>query len=282
LARGPERVTRRDRGRIGDGDECGKRTDEDRRTMTDIFQEVEEDLRRERMRSLWDRFGIYVVVVAVLIVAVTAGYRGYVYFQTKAEQDAGDEFLTALDTAAAGDSASAAKALTTFSESAPGDYPVLARFRAASELALAGETEASVAAFDALAADGALAQRERDLARVRAGYVLLDGGDKAGIEDRLTGVATEVGAWRNSAREILGVAAYQDGDYAGAEKWFGEIEMDPAAPQDLKARVQLFMGLIKGSRATPATSGAASTQDGGTTAPQGGDAAGAGASEVSE
>lgn len=250
--------------------------------MTDIFQEVEEDLRRERMRSLWDRFGIYLVVVAVLIVGATAGYRGYVYFKTKAEMAAGDEFLTALDTATAGDSASAAAALTEFSETAPGDYPLLARFRAASELALAGETEASVAAFDALAADGSLDQRERDLARVRAGYVLLDTGDKAGIEDRLTGVATEVGAWRNSAREILGVSAYQDGDYAAAEKWFGEIEMDQAAPQDLKARVQLFMGLINGSRAAPAASGAASTQDSGTAAPAGGEAAGAGASEESK
>ncbi|MGX1097806.1 tetratricopeptide repeat protein [Amorphus sp. MBR-141] len=250
--------------------------------MTDIFQEVEEDLRRERMRSLWDRFGIYVVVVAVLIVAVTAGYRGYIYFQTKAEQAAGDQFLTALDTAAAGDSAAAAEALTEFAQSAPGDYPILARFRAASELALSGDTEAAVSRFDALAADGGLSQRQRDLARVRAGYVLLDTGDKAGIEDRLTGVATEVGAWRNSAREILGIAAYQDGDYAAAEKWFGEIDMDPAAPQDLKARVQLFMGLINGSRAAPAASEAASADDSGTAAPQGGDAAGAGASEVSK
>lgn len=250
--------------------------------MTDIFHEVEEDLRRERMRSLWDRFGLYVVLVAVLIVVLTAGYRGYVYFQTKAEQTAGDEFLTALDTAANGDSAGAAEALSKFAESAPGDYPVLARFRAASEMALAGETDAAVASFDALAADSSLSQRQRDLARVRAGYVLLDTGDKAGIEDRLTGVATEVGAWRNSAREILGIAAYQDGDYAGAEKWFGEIGMDPSAPQDLKARVQLFMGLINGSRAAPAASEAASTQDSGTAAPQDGDAAGAGASEVSK
>jgi len=249
--------------------------------MTDIFQEVEEDLRRERMRSLWDRFGIYLVVVAVLIVGGTAGYRGYVYFKTNAEKSAGDEFLSALDSAAAGDSASAAEALNKFAETAPGDYPLLARFRAASELALAGETDAAVAAFDALAADSSLKQRERDLARVRGGYLLLDTGDTAGIEDRLAGVATEVGAWRNSAREILGVAAYQDGDYEAAEKWFSEIEMDQAAPQDLKARVQLFMGLINGSRAATATNGAA-TQDSGTAAPAGAEAAGAGASEVSE
>lgn len=248
--------------------------------MTDIFQEVEEDLRRERMKSLWDRFGIFVIIVAVLIVAGTAGYRGYVYFKTKAEQQAGDEFLTALDQSSSGNHAASAEALTSFAEDAPGDYPVLARFRAASEQALAGETDASVQAFDALAADGSLSRLQRDLARVRAGFVLLGTGDRQGIQDRLSGVATETGPWRNSAREILGVAAYQAGDYEDAEKWLREIEMDPAAPQDLKARVQLFMGLIKGSRTTSADGGA--TEDASAAAPQGGDAAGAGASEVSE
>jgi len=248
--------------------------------MTDIFQEVEEDLRRERMKSLWDRFGIYLIIVAVLIVAGTAGYRGYVYFKTKAEQEAGDAFLAALDQSASGNHAAAADSLMAFAADAPGNYAVLAKFRAASEQALAGETEAAVDAFDGLAADSALSRTQRDLARVRAGYVLLGTGERQEIEDRLSGVATETGPWRNSAREILGVAAYQAGNLEGAEKWMREIEMDPAAPQDLKARVELFMSLINGSRARPADDEASDA--GPAAAPQGDDEAGAGASEVSE
>ncbi len=45
--------------------------------MSDIFREVDEDLRREQFKRLWDRFGTYVIGLAVLIVVVTAGYRGW-------------------------------------------------------------------------------------------------------------------------------------------------------------------------------------------------------------
>ncbi|MDQ0315603.1 tetratricopeptide repeat protein [Amorphus orientalis] len=224
--------------------------------MTDIFQEVEEDIRRERMKSLWDRFGWVIILVAVLIVAVTAGYNGYTYFKTRAEQAAGDEFLAALDMAADGRNAAAAEALTEFADGAPGGYPVLARFRAASEQALAGNTEAAVSGFDALANDASLSNRQRDLARVRAGYVLLNGGDRTAVADRVTPVASTAGPWQNTAREILGLAAYQARDYDAAQKWFDEIDADAATTQDLRGRVQLMKELIASERATPAAADA--------------------------
>lgn len=220
--------------------------------MTDIFQEVEEDIRRERMKSLWDRFGWVVIAAAVLIVAVTAGYKGYVYFKTKAEQEAGDTFLSALDLAADGDHAGAADALATFAEDAPGGYPVLARFRAASERALGGDLQAAVAAFDALSSDQSLTARQRALARVRAGYVLLNSSDREGVVDRVSPVAAEAGPWQNAAREILGLAAYQDEDYADAKKWFDEIVADAGANQEIRSRVQLLTELITAERVADA------------------------------
>ncbi|MEW5421844.1 tetratricopeptide repeat protein [Amorphus sp. 3PC139-8] len=222
--------------------------------MTDIFQEVEEDIRRERLKSLWDRFGIAVILIAVLIVAVTAGYKGYQYFKERSERAAGDTFLTALDQAADGNSEQAAEALTAFAADAPGGYPVLARFRAASEQALAGNMDASIGGFDTLAADTNLSARQRDLARVRAGYVLLNGGERSEIQKRLTPVASVGGPWQDAAREVLGLAAYQDGDLATARKWFSEISNDAGATQDLRSRVQLMSELIAAEMSPPAAS----------------------------
>ena len=67
--------------------------------MTDIFKEVDEDLRREQFRKLWDRFGPYVIGLAILIVVATAGIRGWDYWQEKQAQATGDRFLAALDLA---------------------------------------------------------------------------------------------------------------------------------------------------------------------------------------
>lgn len=43
--------------------------------MSDIFQEVEEDVRRERYEKLWKKYGNYIIALAVLIVAGVAAFQ---------------------------------------------------------------------------------------------------------------------------------------------------------------------------------------------------------------
>ena len=42
--------------------------------MSDIFREVDEEIRHERYKRLWDRFGPYLIAVALLIVVGTAAF----------------------------------------------------------------------------------------------------------------------------------------------------------------------------------------------------------------
>src|SRR6476620_8362432 len=91
-----------------------------RGTMSDIFREVDEDIRREQYKKLWDRFGIYVIGLAVLIVVLTAGYRGWVYWQDRQAQAAGDRFLAALQLATDGKHTEAEAALATIAADGTG------------------------------------------------------------------------------------------------------------------------------------------------------------------
>src|SRR5262249_60535309 len=96
--------------------------------MTDIFREVDEDLRREQLKKLWDRYGSYVLGVAILIVIATAGYRFWQYWQDSQAQASGDRFVAALKLADTGKHSDAISALTDLSRNGSGDYPVLAGF----------------------------------------------------------------------------------------------------------------------------------------------------------
>ena len=120
--------------------------------MTDIFKEVDEDLRREQLRKLWDRFGPFVIGLAILIVVATAGYRGWVYWQEKQAQATGDRFLAALDLANQGKHEEAITALKAIEANGSGSYPVLAGFRIASEMAVTGDSKDAIAEYDAIAA----------------------------------------------------------------------------------------------------------------------------------
>ncbi|HWJ71643.1 MAG TPA: tetratricopeptide repeat protein [Kaistia sp.] len=213
--------------------------------MTDIFHEVEEDLRREQAKRLWRRFGPYVLVVAVLIVVGTAGWRGWLYWREQQAAATGDRFVAALQLAEDGKKDEALKALQDLSQTGTGGYPVLAQFRAAAELAGTGKTDDAVNAFDAIASNGSTPPLLKAMARLRAAMLLVDTVDLAGMKTRLDDLAATGGPWRNSARELLGLTAWRVGDLEAARGYFTEISDDPTAPQSTKARANLMLELIR-------------------------------------
>lgn len=211
--------------------------------MSDIFREVDEDLRREQVRKLWDRFAPYVIGLAVLIVAATAGYRGWEYWRDRQAQMSGDRFLAALDLSAAGKHEESIAALEAIIGDGSGGYPILARFRVATEKAEAGDKAGAVTEYDTIAAGNA-SDEVRTLARLRAALILADTASFADLQSRIGDLAATGAIWRHTAREILGLAAWRAGDFATARKHFQDISVDQETPQDLRQRAQLMLALI--------------------------------------
>ena len=64
--------------------------------VADIFHEVDEEVRRDQLKKLWDRYSIYLIALAVLIVVGMAAWRGYEYWVAKKAAAAGAEFEAAI------------------------------------------------------------------------------------------------------------------------------------------------------------------------------------------
>ena len=212
--------------------------------MSDIFKEVDEDLRREQARKLWDRYGPYVIGLALLIVVATAGYRGWEYWREQQAQATGDRFLAALDLANKGEHEQAIAALKEIEANGSGSYPVLAGFRVASEMAATGKIEDAIAEYDAIARRGGTSDAIKSLARLRAAALLVDTANLADLKTRLDDLAGTGNIWRHNARELLGLAAWRTGDLEAARNYFDEINKDQEAPQDLRQRAQVMLSLI--------------------------------------
>src|SRR5436189_1922768 len=136
--------------------------------MSDIFREVDEDLRREQLKKLWERFGVYVLGGAVLIVVLVAGYKFYEYWQDSRAQATGDRFVAALKLADQGKHDEAEAALAAIVANGSGGYPILAGFRVAAEKAAVGDDKGAVAEYDAIAARADTPALVRDMATLRA------------------------------------------------------------------------------------------------------------------
>lgn len=211
--------------------------------MADIFNEIEEDLRRERVRKVWDKYGKYIIALAVLIVACVAGWRGYDYYHQQQAQAAGARLQDALALAGAGKTAEAEAALATLEKDAPTGYRLLTRFRLAAEIAKRDPAE-GVKAYDGLAADAGSGSVLQGLARIRAAYLLVDTAPYADLAARVEPLTGSGEPWRHSAREILGLSAWRTRDLTQASKWFDAIVGDAEVPSPARQRAELMLQLI--------------------------------------
>ena len=176
-----------------------------------IFREVDEELRGDRLRALWKRFGPYVMGGAVAVVLVVAANEGWSWWQSSNAARSSDQFYAALELAEAGDIGGAQAALDQVTTQGSGGYPTLARFRQASLLARDGKRAEAIAAYDALATSETN-PRLRELALALSAYLLVDDGDVAAVEQRVVGLAAPENPMRNAAREAIGLTQSRAGD----------------------------------------------------------------------
>jgi hypothetical protein len=224
--------------------------------MTDrdtFFREVDEAVRQDRYKALWDKYGVHVLVLAVLIVAGVAGYKFWSNWQEKKAQDAGAQFTDALSLDDRAEKDKAQGIFQSLADNGPAGYRVLSRFQLAAAESRAGSTDKAVADYDALASDAQVDKILQGLATLQAAMLRIDKADYAEMERRLKGLADSDSAWRFSARELLGMSSYRLNDMREAEKQFSALLADPGTPPNLRDRADMMLALIVGSPQTLST-----------------------------
>jgi hypothetical protein len=211
--------------------------------VADIFHEVDEEVRREQLKKLWERYSLLIVAVAILIVAGIGGWRGYEYWIAKRSAAAGSQFEAAVALSEQGKYAAAEAAFAKAAAEAPDGYRVLARFRAAAEAAQTKPLGA-VKAYDDLAADGSLGAIWQDLAAVRAGMLLVDVAPLEDMKRRLDPLAEPTRTYRHSARELLALSAWRSNDPTAAKRYLDMIASDAETPPGTRTRADILSALI--------------------------------------
>ena len=214
--------------------------------MADIFNEVDEEVRREQLKKLWERYGIYFVALCVLIVVGVGGWRGYEWWQSKQAARSGAAFEQAVALAQAGKHKESEAAFVKLADDGTAGYRVLARLREAAELAPT-DRKAAVKAYDEIAADRSAGQVIQDLAAVRSGYLLVDTAPYSELLARLEPLTANDRTFRHTAREILALSAWKAGDMAAARKWTDMIMADPQTPTGVRSRAEVLSELIAAS-----------------------------------
>ncbi len=210
--------------------------------MADIFHEVDEEVRRERLKRLWERYSGLILFAAVALVVAVAGWRGYEYYQSQRSAEAGAQIEAALTLAEGGKMEEAAQAFDKIAQTGTSGYRVLSRLRSASVTA-ARDKSAAVKDFDAIAADTSVDSNFRDLAAIRAGFILVDSAALSDMEQRLEPLTGGTRTFRHSARELLALSAFRAKDAAAIKRWADMIVNDAESPAGMRGRIEALLAL---------------------------------------
>ncbi len=210
-----------------------------------LFREVDEEVRRDQMEKLWKRYGNYIVAASVGVILAVSGVKGWQYWQVQQAEKAGQAYYDAQKLLAEGKSSEADASFGKIASSGHAGAAVLARFQQAGALAADGKKQEAVKAFDAISADSKIDTPLRDLARVRAAYLLADSAGRGDLEKRLAGLDVPGSAWRATANEIIALAAYREADYKEADKRLAQILSDPNSPAQARQRAQIFASFLQ-------------------------------------
>lgn len=206
--------------------------------MSDIFDEVDEELRAERAQKLWQRYGGYVTGALLLVIGGVAGWQGWQWWENRQNLQASAAYMEIqrATEAQGADFAAQAGRFEAMAATAPAGYRTLARLRAAALRAEVGQIEEARAVWDAIASDTAADPLYRDLASLLWALHGVDTADPGQLTARLAPLAQPGAPWRASAREVQGLVLLRQGNTQQARETLRALANDTTAPQGVRDR----------------------------------------------
>ncbi|HWY65744.1 MAG TPA: tetratricopeptide repeat protein [Rhizomicrobium sp.] len=208
--------------------------------MSDIFREVEEDVRRERFEKLWKAYGNYAIVGVVLLFGGIGGWQFWQRHELQERQRVSDAFIAAQRIT---NPQAAASAFADLAKGAPKGYAQVARLSQAGAMFASGQRADAIELYKQIAAadSGVVGS----VARLRAGWALADSASRNELAELLKPLNQPGNAWRLNAREVLAYADYRAMDSKSALVKYSELAIDPESPQGLRSRAQAMAAFLK-------------------------------------
>ena len=211
--------------------------------MSELFDEVDEDVRRDQLKKLWEKYSLLIIAGVILIIAAVGGWRGYQYVEAKKAAEAGAAFDKAVELSDADKHKEAEAAFAELVAKAPFGYRTLSRLRLAAEIANR-DPQAAAKMFDEIAADRSVGAADQDLARIRAAQLLLETISYPDMKQRLEAAAAPGATFRHSARELLALSAWRANDMSAARQWLDMIANDGQTPPSMRSRAEALQALL--------------------------------------
>lgn len=217
-----------------------------------FLREVDDELRREQMTTMWRRYGrIGVVVLGLFLVALAAFLWWRAEAVRKAEAQA-EQLSVALADIQAGRKAEADKKFDALAADGKPGYRATALLTKAALAGDRGDKKTTLSLLSAVAGDTSLPQPYRDLATIRQTLIDFDDVKPQVVVDRLKPLTVEDGAFFGTAGELTAVAYVRMNRRAEAGRLLAAVAKDKNSPRSLRGRAAQLASML-GTYVDPAS-----------------------------
>ena len=210
--------------------------------MADIFEEVEEGLRQDRLTKLWKRYGVFAYIGAALLIGGVALNE---YLKVRSAETV-EQNATRLEAALSDvDARNYESAATRLSELVEEDIPpsdVAAHYLAG--VRLNGNGDAATAAEVLERAAGELDGPTQKLAMIKAAYLRADTSSRAELETFLAPLRESQDAFGALASELIAAKALQEGDIEFARREFNFLRFAQNVPRGVATRAEQALAAL--------------------------------------
>jgi len=209
-----------------------------------IENEIEEELRRKQIKSLWDRFGLYLIAIILIIIVSFGGYEFSSYLSRNNSEAASDEYQKAI-MAVNEDRINDAEDIFNSLLNESNGYSGLSLFNLSNIHYSKGEKDIALDYLQKAYENKNLTQKIREFAILKSGYIMLDNYDIDEIEKKLSILNKSSGTFSFYAKEIIALAYYRDKKFSDSSKKFIEIANDASSPRNIASRAKIFSDQIQ-------------------------------------
>lgn len=216
--------------------------------MPDIFDEVEEDLRADRARSLLRRYGGVMAAALLLVLAGVGAYEAWRGWHARGTSRVATDYIAAMAVADGPEAArqGAAPGFDKVAAESHAGYATLARLRLAALKVDSGDLPAALALWDQVSRDGAADPLLRGLADLRWATHQVDKGDPAAVAARLRPLLAPESPWHAQAQEAEALLELRQGNEAGARDSLKRLAADVTAPDGVRGRANGLLSRLGG------------------------------------
>lgn len=210
-----------------------------------LFREVEEDLQKEQLKKIWEKYSTLIIIVVIAGLSFAAGFEGWKAWLQEMKQRDSIAYENAQILIEEQKFDEALKALEELAQKAKTGYAVIAAMEKASLLIKTGDLEEGLSILETIYHNKKIAKPYRDLAGIKLAGQILDDGKLDKILSLVDPLTYPNSAWRSLAMEIKALLYVRENQKEQALNYFNSIISDNAATQRVRARAVEMVSVLE-------------------------------------